>query len=526
MKRRSFLTNTGKVISLPVLLNGLNINALTASPLFNAMNSNTDRVLVIVRLNGGNDGLNMLMPVDQYDKLQNIRGNIMLPQNDYLDLGNSLNLAFHPDMTGVKSLFDDAKLNIVQNVSYPNQNRSHFRSTDIWTSGSPADEVWTNGWLGRYFDTQYAGYPTDYPNDENPDPIALSIDSQVAETCQGLAGNFSLAVTDPFSLSPLAEGAQTTPPDSFYGDELSFLYDTLEQTNAYGDVIVNAANLGNNLATYPDTQLAEQLSVVARLIAGGLKTKVYVVSQGGYDTHANQVVANMPDRGRHSDLLTELSAAIAAFQNDLQMQSLEERVLGMTFSEFGRQIASNFSYGTDHGTAAPLMLFGSCVNAGVMGENPDIPDTPEPQEGVAMQHDFRDIYGSVLMDWFDVPQAEVENLLYADFSYMPIATSCDTVLSIDNQRVTQEEAIEKLRQLKINPNPIRQTAQVSFHSFGEKIRLSIFDARGQEVQILADRNFTQGEHQVRWEAHRLTSGNYYCRLKTKHGQQTRRVVKI
>ncbi|MEL7022065.1 MAG: DUF1501 domain-containing protein, partial [Bacteroidota bacterium] len=395
-----------------------------------------------------------------------------------------------------------------------------------WTSGSPAEEVWTDGWLGRYFDTQFPGYPTDYPNSNNTDPIALSINAQVAETCQGAAGNFSIAVTDPFSLSPLPADVQITPDTTPYGSELSFLYDTLEQTNAYGSVITTAANNGTNMVTYPsDNKLANQLATVARLISGGLQTKVYVVTQGGYDTHADQVQQGSPELGDHAELLSQLSAAIAVFQSDLEMQGLQERVLGMTFSEFGRQIASNFSYGTDHGTAAPLMLFGSCVNAGVTGANPDIPDAPQPQEGVAMAHDFRDVYGSILMDWFDVPQATVEGLLYNGFTYMPVATGCNAPLSINAEQTSVADTSTDL-QLSIYPNPMQQVARVSFYSFDEKVRISIFDAMGREVQVLADRNFSSGQHELTWEAHQLQSGNYYCRLKTKHTQQVKRVVKV
>ncbi|MCI5083419.1 MAG: hypothetical protein MRY78_17100, partial [Saprospiraceae bacterium] len=149
MKRRTFLQTTGAV-TLPVLVNGMNISTLAKSSLFSAVNNESDRVLVLVQLNGGNDGLNTLLPVDQYDKLASVRENILIPENQLISLTDTLSL--HPNMQGVQSLYDDAKLAIIQSVGYPNQNRSHFRSTDIWTSGSPAEEFWTTGWLGRYLE--------------------------------------------------------------------------------------------------------------------------------------------------------------------------------------------------------------------------------------------------------------------------------------------------------------------------------------------------------------------------------------
>lgn len=529
MKRRSFLKNTGTVLSLPVLVNGMNISALTASPLFNSVNTGNGKKLVIIRLNGGNDGLNMLIPIDeQYDNLQFHRSNLLLPKTNYLDLGGGTNLAMHPTMTGLQSVYDDARLKIIHSVAYPNQNRSHFRSTDIWTTASPANEVWSDGWIGRYFDTLHNGYPTNYPNIENPDPIAISIGSSISETCQGVGSNYSLAIKDA-ELSPLNEGEGGSVPNTPYGDELTYIREILAQTNAYATVIEQAAGAGENLTNYPLSNLGEQLKTVAQLISGGLQTSVYVVSLGGFDTHANQVVEGNEGTGDHANLLQTLSDAIAAFQTDLKLQQLEEQVIGMTFSEFGRQIASNFSLGTDHGTAAPLMLFGSCVNPGILGTNPIIPGQGEldPQEGVAIQHDFRDIYGSILMDWFEVSQPTVESILYDGFTPLPIIQNCSTTLAIDDEQeiVTPKEQKES-RALSIAPNPMRYTTQISFYSFGEKVRLSILDALGKEVKVLTDQHLSKGKHQLTFEAHSLPSGNYYCRLKTNRDQQTIKVVKI
>ena len=171
------------------------------------------------------------------------------------------------------------------------------------------------------------------------------------------------------------------------------------QTNAYGATIKEAAEAGDIAVDYPAGRFAGHLRNVARMIAGGLKTKVYVVSLGGFDTHARQVSANTTE-GRHADLLGELSAGITAFQRDLDDRGLTDRVLGMTYSEFGRQIAANGSDGTDHGEAAPLFVFGGCAGGNVIGSNPEIPDEVDRGAAVPFEFDFRDVYGSVLVDWF------------------------------------------------------------------------------------------------------------------------------
>ncbi|MCB9265684.1 MAG: DUF1501 domain-containing protein [Lewinellaceae bacterium] len=519
MKRRKFLKAAGTAMSVPVLLNGFRLSAMPRRSLFSTLNADNDRVLVIIQLNGGNDGLNMLIPLDQYDNLANARLNIIIPEIDILNISDTLGI--HPQMGGVLDLYNSAKLNIIQSVGYPEQNRSHFRSTDIWTSGSPADESWTTGWLGRYFESNHGEFPEGYPNEEYPHPFAITMGSIVSETCQGTAANFSMTLNDPFSLTPLTQGAPGDVPDTPYGEELEFLRTTIAQSNAYAESITGAAEMGANMVDYPDgNRLGEQLKNVALLISGGLQTKVYVVSIGGFDTHANQVEAGKPLVGEHSTLLQNLSEAIAAFQADLQAQSLEQRVVGLTFSEFGRQIRSNDSYGTDHGSAAPLMVFGSCVKPGVLGDNPEIPGQVEPQEGVPMQFDFRDVYGSVLMDWFEVEEMEIRSLLHEEFQYLPVLQPCTAV--------NAEEALNFGKDIEVNsfPNPFRDWAAIRFHTEGEWVKLSIFNNLGNEIRVLTNRRLPAGQHEVRFEAHGLPAGNYYFRLQLDGRQKTKRMLKL
>ncbi|MFT5167273.1 MAG: hypothetical protein ACI8P3_002510 [Saprospiraceae bacterium] len=515
MKRRTFL-QTASVVSIPVMLNGMNVSAIARSPFVTAMNG-SDKVLVLIQLDGGNDGLNTLIPLDQYDKLFAVRENIIIPESNILQIEN--NLGLHPSMSGMKNMYDDGKLKIIQDVGYPNQNRSHFRSTDIWTSGSAAEEFDTTGWMGRYFEGLYPGYPNDYPDDDCPDPFAITLGSIVSQTCQATGANYSTALIDPDNLTNIIEGE---PGDidlnTCYGMQLDFLRQAIAQSNAYADSISVAANSGTNLITYPeDNRLAEQLKIVAQLISGGLQTSVYVVKLGGFDTHANQIEDNAIS-GNHADLLKTLSDAISVFQQDLELLGVNERVVGMTFSEFGRRIASNASFGTDHGTAAPLFVFGSCINPTVLGQNFEIPDEVGLQDGVPMQYDFRSVYGSILMDWFEVTESEVQSLLYEDFQYLPIIQSC--VVATNTPTTVADIETYSF------PNPFENWTTIVYQSKGEKARISIYDMRGCELKVITEQYFVAGEHQLKIDMSGLAAGNYSYRIVTKNAQRSKVMVKI
>lgn len=500
------------------MLGKVNVAALN-NPFFRLLNQEDDRVLVLIQLNGGNDGLNTIVPKDQYANLAAVRSNILMPENSILDLTDTVGL--HPNMTGLKNVYDNGQLNIIQSVAYPDQNRSHFRSTDIWQTGSNAKEVWTTGWLGRYFNLLHPDYPTGYPNEDFPDPFAITIGSSVSETCEGAGGNFSTALVDPGNLSALATPVNRTLPNTCFGEQMEFLVNSISQTNAFNEVIEAANNKGANLSSkYADNNaLANKLKVVARLIAGGLKTKVYVVDIGGFDTHSDQVADGGTTTGIHANLLTELSDAIEAFQEDLQLLNLDQRVIGLTFSEFGRRIRSNDSLGTDHGTAAPMMVFGTCVNPSIIGENPTISREADRQEGVAMQFDFRSVYSSLLIDWFGVTEQTVRDLLYPDFQHLPILNDCS--------QITATHFLENnLVQLSVAPNPFRQHTQLEFTVQSGWVKISLFDIAGSELKVLTNQKFSEGTHQLSLNTSNLSAGSYICHIQTEYGQQAVRVVKV
>ena len=515
MKRREFIQRSS-VLSLPIFLNGMGVKALGYNPFNMRPDIDHNRVLVVIQLDGGNDGLNMIIPIDQYSNLTNARPNIILPENQVIKLTDETGI--HPAMSSVKALYDDQKISVIHSVSYPNQNRSHFRSKDIWTSGSRADEFVSTGWMGRFFDNEVDDFPTNYPNDDFPDPFAITIGGFVSETCQGSVANYSMALIDPFNLAPLGSGAAGSLPNDNYGKELKYLRDSVVQSNEYASVITEAANSGNTMSDrYDDNNvLAQKLKIVAQLISGGLDTKMYLVSLGGFDTHANQVDANDTTTGNHANLLSMLSEAIGAFQDDLSLLGLEDRVMGMTFSEFGRRIRSNGSGGTDHGTAAPMIVFGTCIQNQMLGNNPEIANQVAIQEGVSMQHDFRSIYGSILQDWFTVPEDEIRSLLYEDYQHIPILCNL----------VSNEEVYDANLSSKNFPNPFEHYTDIEFTSENEKVRVSIFDALGHEVKVLTDQKLNAGTHKIRFDAHDFPSGNYYYRIASGNRFVTKLMVKI
>jgi len=516
MKRRKFL-KASSAMSLPFFVGGTPFTAVKKNKLFDVIGEGNDKVLVLVQLQGGNDGLSAILPLDQYDNLAEVRSNVLVPENSIIGITDTVGL--HPGMQNLKNLWDDSKIGILQGVAYPNQNRSHFRSSDIWHTASEPDEFLTTGWMGRYFELNHSEFPDGYPNDDCPHPFALSIGTIVAETCQGTVSNFSLVVSDPFDPGSVNLGEPGDVLNNCYGRELDFVRDIARQTNEYADSIKDAANAGNNISTkYDDnSNLAQKLKIVARLISGGLETKIFVVQLGGFDLHAGQAENGNALQGRQAQLLQELSDSLCAFQEDLVQLGVDDRVVGMTYSEFGRRIRSNESNGTDHGTAAPIIAFGSCINPGIFGDNPIIDTQVGINEGVPMQYDFRSVYATMLMDWFGISEDKVRNILFEDFQHLPLI-QCTPVSS------TSDPSDEQIL-LEVFPNPFADYFNVKFEVKADTYRISVFNAIGSELKVITNQKFAKGIHELKIPSHELTSGIYFVRVAGKEGQKTVRVVK-
>lgn len=526
MKRREFITRAVPAATLPFVIGGLSFKAYGRSPLLEALvasASESDHVLVVVQLNGGNDGLNTVIPLDEYSALAAARSNILIEESKVLRLQN--NTGLHPAMGGVRSLFDTDRLAVVQAVSYPNPNFSHFRATDIWLTGADSNQVLDTGWMGRFLNDEYAGYPVGYPNTTMPDPLAIQIGSVISSGLQGPSVSMGIAVTNPSS-TYILPGGSDTPPDTPAGHELTFIREVAQQTQQYTTGIKTAASKGANKSTYYPSpgknSLADQFKIVAQLISGGLKTRIYIVNIGGFDTHSAQVASTgSSDTGAHATLLGKLSDAIFAFQDDLRLLGLEDRVIGMTFSEFGRRIKSNASLGTDHGSAAPMFVFGTNVLRGIYGTSPVLPPAATVNDNIPMQFDFRWVYASILQDWFGASPTVLTDVLATHTQTIPMIKTSATVANTGNATAIPTEYL-----LYQNyPNPFNPSTTIRYDlPRPAHVTLEVFNTAGQRVALLVDADEDAGQYNVAFTANGLASGAYLYRLRAGDYVESRKLV--
>lgn len=532
MNRRNFFrTSLPAVVTMPGLLNGLSFSAFGSTaddPLTSLLSSaaSNDHILVLVQLQGGNDGLNMVIPLDMYANYYNARTNVAIPQSKVLRLNGTDESGLHPAMTDLQNLYNNGKASIVQSVGYGNQNFSHFRSTDIWMTGDATYSRTTRvktGWLGRYLESEYPGYPDLYPNAESPDPLAIQINPMPTVDVQGPIISMGLSITDPTNVYTFTNPLHDYPLNQVPGDAaLKYVRVISEKTKIYSDIIRAAYNSSNTMATYPTGSLADQLKIVARLISGGLKTRVYTVTIGGFDTHKKQVNASDTTTGNHAELMKSLSSSVAAFQNDLELMGQDDRVLGMTFSEFGRRIKSNASMGTDHGAAAPLFLFGKHVKSGVLGKSPEIPADIQTAHNIAFQYDFRSVYATVLERWFCVKQPLLDNLLLENYQSLPLVKGgpCGLPDTIDDNN-NQSDGLT----LKAWPNPYVGRFSLQFSSYGGFTMVQQINAMGQVVKILTRGDYDEGTYTIDVPDNALPAGQYFLRLQNKSYQKVITVIK-
>ena len=523
MERRNFLRNSLAFLA-PTMIGGNAIHILQDHPLLNTAmlaTSATDKVLVIIQLSGGNDGLNTVIPLSEYSNYQNARSNIAIPENKVLGLTGNNATGIHPAMTAMQNLFSDGKLNIVQSVGYPQPSFSHFRATDIWMSGSDSNEYLNTGWAGRFLNYEFPGYPDAYPSPENPDPLAIQIGSLSTLTCQGPVVNMGLSVSDPSSFYNLIDGTNASVSNTNSGYELSFLRGIAKQTNLYTMRIKSASDRVTQQVAYPNNSLANQLKIVARLIKGGLQTKVYMVNYGGFDTHSGQVVASDTTTGAHANLLKILSDAVAAFQSDLKGLEIEDRVIGMTYSEFGRRIKSNASGGTDHGAAAPLFLFGKNVRGGVFGNNPTIPANATVNDNVPYQYDFRTIYATILQNWFCVSDTGETQILTKQYPILPLINA--SVCGINDK----DSTFAKDALIYNYPNPFSNFTKIEFKTKGGHTLLQLLDGAGTVLRVLVEANYNYaGMNSYMLYGSGLIPGVYYIRMQNEDKVYVKAVIKM
>jgi uncharacterized protein (DUF1501 family) len=373
-------------------------------------NGKDGKILVVVQLSGGNDGLNTIIPYAD-DAYYNSRSNIAHDAKTVLKLDNYIGM--HPNLAPLRELIDKDMMSVVQGVGYPNPNRSHFRAMDIWQSAHPEKEIVTSGWLGRYFDNSCPGCDPhvgvaigeSLPLAMRGEKVMpLSFERPENYRYNGLdkqhyqALNQNMAVAAPTTQPAKKKFGNNKPEIVTPDQQLNFLTRTAMDAQVSSDDILRITRGYNNGTTYPQNEFGNGLKTVAAMIKGELPTRVYYVTLGGFDTHAGE-------RGRHDQLMTQLAQGVSAFWKDMKDQGNDQRVLMMTFSEFGRRLASNASGGTDHGAAAPMMLFGPSCKQPIVGRHPSLTDLDQGDLKYAI--DFRSVYAAILQNWLNTPSKPI-----------------------------------------------------------------------------------------------------------------------
>ncbi len=345
-----------------------------------------NKVVVILQLSGGNDGLNTVIPYrnDIYYKSRPLLG---IEKKAALTLTDEAGL--NPALTAFKDLYDEGELGILNNVGYPNPDRSHFRSMDIWHTASPANEYWNQGWLGRYLDAQCSGCDKPTQAIEIDDVLSLALKGQ---------NNKAIAVKNPATLFGTSnekffkEVMQKNKHDEH--EPVDYLYKTLSETLSSANYIFKQSRAHASRASYPNTDLGNSFKTIASLIFSDINTKVYYVSLGSFDTHVNQ-------QAQQARLFTEMNDAVKAFVADLKTNNRFEDVLLFSFSEFGRRVAQNASNGTDHGTANNMFFVsGGLQQKGIINNLPNLTDLSEGDLKYSI--DFKNVYATVLNKWLNV----------------------------------------------------------------------------------------------------------------------------
>lgn len=506
--RRSFLQALGLVGGGSMMFANTNLTASRPSPLSAALSQvDNDKILIICRLGGGNDGFNTIIPVYDYDIYANARPLIKIPPSEFINLAEN-EFAMPKPMNKLENLWGDGQMKVVHGVGYDDANLSHFKGTDIWANTNlenPSRE--RTGWMGRYFQDIYPDYLLNPP----ASPPSLQIGSIGNLIFKGPMNDFSFAISNPARLEQIIENQTfydlNNLPDCTYGDKLRFLRESTNVTYNYAETIADAFNRSTDFAGYLEKDnFAYQMRLVARLIKGNLGTKVFMVTLGGFDTHNNQIQ-------RHQRLLNSLSEGISTFYADLQAAGWDDKVMMMTISEFGRRFAENGSLGTDHGTAAPVMFFGTGLNGnGFVGEHPSLSNLTRGGN-IVNTVDFRQVYATVMKEWLCVNPDMVNNaLLGADFESLDLGFSCNGDLitgPVDQDNMTNVVTYSD------NQTYIHITNPETTH-----VEITLFDIVGKKVATLRNEILLEGVHRinVKEEANaRLATGQYIYRIESNTG---------
>lgn len=541
MKRRNFikLSASATVIGLtPFQLQA----ALKSFTPYMGCPDLTNRKLVLINLAGGNDGLNTIIPLNQYDTYSKLRPTIKVLESGskkYIELDRSLpdsqQIGLNPALTGFKSLYDKGWLRIMQSVGYPSQNKSHFKSTDLYLTGNDGNSLLNgedSGWMGRFMELFYPdliieSYPLAVEIGSNKTSLGFH-----AEEAHGLSLNIS--GQDPEGFYTVLNGLAGEPPinipDSDYGKQLDFIINIDALTNTYAESISTAFNKGTNGTEYPDTDLSNQLKTVARLISGDLGSKIYMVRISGFDTHNAQVQGIGDALGKHHDLLTALSGSIEAFMSDLESQNLADDVVGLTFSEFGRKAGENGSFGTDHGEIAPMFIFGKPVAGGVSGINPDLTEATDSNnfQLKTAQYDYRQTFATLLQNFLGAEDSIIDatffnHTLNESFGNLKVNEIIKSQFDVSLGCTKGSGSSKEYKNWVLHPNPFRSTLNFLSLSHLDTIEYSIYNIYGRHLLSSKD---SVTDRRLSLNLSHLSSGTYIVAIMVNKKKELHKVIKI
>jgi uncharacterized protein (DUF1501 family) len=513
MKRRTFIkTAAAGAAAAPIVLGGLPLRAQSSLEMLAQMPAeDNDRILVIIQLFGGNDGLNTLIPALD-DEYYRIRPGINVPKKDcWNGVGD---IFLHPALAtgsqgGVARMLENGTLALVQGVGYENPNLSHFRSTDIWLSGinsSDPNVRLDTGWVGRYLASRHPDFPASLPEH----PLAIQFGGSFSLTLLSDKGRMGIEVTDPSGQKGVGLQLDTLDADAAntnYYDEYQFVADIASRSNLYAQAVKDAyaAGLPKLQGDYGASTIAKQIGSVGALIAGGLKTKVYVLSMGGFDTHTTQQYFG--NGGTHPSLLSRFSDGVAQFMHDMTKLGYADKIVGLTVSEFGRRPYENGSLGTDHGTASVQFVFGTQVNSGVFGNAPNLKNV-NGNGDFYYQIDYREVYGEILTDWFGLTMGEMRDVLQKD-DIIPL-----DVLKSQASSVARDRSIRGgVAITSVAPNPFGSATTLEFIvDRPGHVRLQVAALDGRVVATPVDRYMEAGDYRVPVMGD-FPSGTYLCTLR-------------
>ncbi|MBK9553632.1 MAG: DUF1501 domain-containing protein [Saprospiraceae bacterium] len=511
--RRRFIKSFGLAGGLGFVIGGLPISASALTrwsmpPIL----EKSERILIMIRLKGGNDGLHTIIPLDQLSAYHNARPDLGYQDNQMINLNDKI--AMSPHLSKLKPLWDNGMMKVVLGAGYPEQNLSHFRSTDIWSSASDSDTLVKSGWVGRYIEEIYPDYVENTPID--PPAIQIGGGSSLLLTGENIDKvgfeTFSADQIEEFAASGNVHSLDDIP-DCSYGDQLKYVRILTNSTYKFIDTIKTAYENGpDSTLDYADRSFPQSMKIISTLIKGGLKTKIYIVELDGFDTHSTQIED-------HEYLMNILGDTMANFMKEFEGTAHEENILAITFSEFGRRVEQNEGPGTDHGAASVMLAFGKSLEGnGTIGEHPSLTDVDD-DGNMQFNVDFRKVYASLFTEWLCLDDPISDKILLKDFGDpLPFGFNCQEVSAVNEKPKSgfAHNASYGMGDVFINYTIPKDTM----------VMVELLSLSGQSIMLDRPMNKKAGTYSipVKQQSRKLMPGAYIYRIRITGGEFTGKIV--